>query len=198
MNTIEVTNKGVTKETFARLRSVIACASKDPTRAVINLVLVEEGKGGITITATDGTRLRSDTFEIEAEPGLYEIKSCNAKSVFMVQNDEKLAYPVYGQVIPAHGKQDAYALEGRGKRFVLWAASALGCYLDPKLVEVGEEEEVTLYIQKKSPHLSPALVKNTTTTLVVMPITPHWPWFHELEAIKADQFQGLEKEQQAA
>jgi len=198
MNTIEIKSKGAAKEDFARMKSVIACASKDSTRPAINLVLVESAKSGITVTATDGRRLRSDTFEIEAEPGLYEIKTCNARSVFMVQSAEKLAYPTYGQVIPAHGKREAYSLEGRGKRFVLWAASALGCYLDPKLVEVGEDEEVTLHIQKNAPHLSPALVKNKTTTLVVMPITPRWPWTSELEAIKADLVRNREKERQAA
>ena len=198
MNTIEIKSKGMKKEDFARLKSVMACASKDSTRPAINRVLVESTQGGITVIATDGKRLRMDRFKFKAEPGLYEVKSCNAKSVFMVQSSEKLAYPTYGQVIPEHGKRAAYSLEGRGKKFVLWAASALGCYLDPKLVEIGADEEVTLYIQKNRPHLSPALVQNKTTTLVVMPITPNEPWASELESIKANLIRHQEKERQAA
>jgi hypothetical protein len=81
---------------------------------------------------------------------------------------------------------------------VLWAASALGCYLDPKLLEVAEDEVVTLYIQKRAPHLSPALVKNKTTTLVVMPINPDGAWLRQIEAIKIDQMQLLEKEERQA
>jgi hypothetical protein len=198
MNTIEITSKGAGKKDFVRLKSVIACVSKDPTRAAINLVQVEAAKGGIVVTATDGRRLRSDRFKFKAEPGLYKIKTCNARTVFLVQSRDKMVFPNYGQVIPLHGKQNAYSLDGRGKKFVLWAASALGCYLDPKLVAVGEDEAVTLHIQKNAPHLSPVLVKNKTTTLVVMPITPNEPWTRELEAIKADLVRLREKEERQA
>ena len=90
---------------FARMRAVTACASKDSTRPAINLVQVETVKGGIIITATDGKRLRSDKFKIKAEPGLYEIKTPNAKIVFLAESKDKLVYPTYEQVIPAHGKQ---------------------------------------------------------------------------------------------
>lgn len=198
MNTIEIKSKGMKKEDFARLKSVIACTTKDPTRPALNKVLVESDEEGVTFTATDGKRLRSDRFAINAEPGLYDVKMCNAKLILMMQSTEKLNYPTYGQVIPAHGKREAYSLNGRGKKFVLWAASALGCYLDPQLVEIGEDEEVTLYLQKKSPHLSPALVQNKTTTLVVMPMNLTESWTSELEAIKDDLLQRRLKEPKAA
>ena len=197
MNTIEITKKE-SKADFARLRSVIACLSKDPTRAVINLLLVEKAQDGVIITATDGRRLRSDNFDFQVEAGLYEVKTCNAKSIFMVQSSEKSAYPNYEQIIPPHGEHSAYTLNGQGKMFVLWAASALGCYLDPKLVEVGEDEEVSLFIQKKSPHLSPALVRNKTTTFVLMPISTHWPWAYEIERIKSEIAKHREEEKKAA
>ena len=133
MNTIEIINTPKCKADFARMKSVVTCASKDSTRPAINLVQVETVKGGITITATDGKRLRSDKFKLKAEPGLYEIKTSNAKVVFLAESNEKLAYPTYEQVIPAHGKRAAYSLSGKGKKFVLWAASALGCYRPPLL-----------------------------------------------------------------
>lgn len=121
------------------MKLVLTCASKDSTRPAINKVLVEQAKEGITVTATDGRRLRSDQFKLKAEPGLYDIKTSNAKSVFMVLSQEGLVFPTYQQVIPSHGKRTAYALNGVGGKFVLWAASALGCYVDPKLVVVGAE-----------------------------------------------------------
>jgi len=198
MNTIELTNNKHTKKDFIRMRSVLACASKDSTRPAINLVLVEAVKGGITVTATDGKRLRSDKFKLKAEPGLYEIKTSNAKVVFLAESNGKLVFPTYEQVIPVHGKRVAYALSGKGKKFVLWAASALGCYLDPKLVTIGDDEFISLYIQKSAPELSPALLKNKDTTMVVMPFTGTDGWSRELETIKQDLFKRREKERKAA
>ena len=198
MNIIELINTPKSKADFARMKSVVACASKDPTRLAINLVLVEAVRGGIIVTATDGKRLRSDKFKIKAEPGLYNIKTSNAKVVFLAESKDKLVYPTYEQVIPVHGKRAAYSLSGKGKKFVLWAASAQGCYLDPKQVALGDDEAVTLYVQKNSPELSPALLKNATTTMVVMPFTPNGAWNSDLEAIKQDLFRRRQKERKAA
>jgi len=105
MNTIEIMNTHTNRGRFTRMRSVVACASKDSTRPAINLVLVEAVKGGIVVTATDGKRLRSDKFKIKAEPGLYEIKTSNAKSVFLAESTGKLVYPTYERAIPVHGKR---------------------------------------------------------------------------------------------
>ena len=151
MNTIEITNKNPMKKMFARMKSVLACASKDPTRPVINKVLVEKNGDTLTITATDGTRLRSDRFKIKAEPGLYDIKSCNAKGLFMAKSEEGLVYPNHRQVIPSAQKEHAYSLTGKGPHFVLWAASALGCYIDPKLIALADDEPVTLSDLTKKP-----------------------------------------------
>ncbi len=198
MNTIELTKTPKNKDDYARMKLVLACASKDSTRPAINKVLVETTKGGITITATDGKRLRSDQFRIKAEPGLYDIKTSNAKSVFMVLSQEELVFPTYQQVIPSHGKRTAYALNGVGGKFVLWAASALGCYVDPRLVALGEDEVVTLYVQKEHPNRSPMLLKNKDTTMVVMPFHVDGRWSQEVETIKQDLFRQREKEQKAA
>jgi len=43
---------------------------------------------------------------------------------------------------------------------------------------------VTLYVQKKRPDISPAVVKNDETTMVLMPFTVTEPWRMELEAIR--------------
>jgi hypothetical protein len=184
MNTIEVTKEKHNHADFARLRSVLACASKDPARYAISKVLVETSDEGITVIATDGKRLRTDRFSLEAEAGLYDVKVNSAKTVFLSQCEEELVFPNHRQVIPRSGKDDAYALEGTGKRFVLWATSALGCYLDPKLVELSDDEEVTLHIRKDAPGMSPALLVNDTTTLVVMPIRVDWA--QEVEDIRTE------------
>ena len=198
MNTIELTNASPMKDDFARMKLVLACASKDSSRPAINRVLVEKVKGGITITATDGKRLRTDRFKLKAEPGMYLIKTSNAKSIFMAQCHEGLTYPTYQQVIPSHGMRKAYVLSGRGKKFVLWASSALGCYLDPKLVAVGDEEDVSLHIQKNDPLLFPAVLKNKNTTMVVMPFRANAPWSRELETIKQDLFKKTHMSRKAA
>lgn len=183
MNTIEVTKEKNNLADFARLRSVLACASKDSTRHVITKVLVEKDDEGIIIVATDGKRLRTDRFDLEADPGIYDIKVNTAKTVFLTKCEEELVFPDYKQVVPASDNEHAYALQGLGRRFAMWATSALGCYLDPKLIELGEDEGVTLYIQKDAPDRSPALLKNDTTTLVVMPIRVDLA--QEIEQIRA-------------
>ncbi len=183
MNTLELTNDKHTRADFARLRSVLACASKDSTRHVITKVLVEQHEDGITVIATDGRRLRTDRFSLEAEPGIYDIKVNTARTVFLTMSDEDLVFPNHRQVIPRHGKDDTYALEGTGKRFAQWATSALGCYLDPSLIELGSDEPVTLHVQKNDPGMSPALLMNDTTTLVVMPIRIDRDWAQQVEQI---------------
>jgi hypothetical protein len=45
---------------FQRMKSVLVCASKDQTRYTITKVLVKRAAEGITVTATDGRRLRTD------------------------------------------------------------------------------------------------------------------------------------------
>jgi hypothetical protein len=186
MNMIELNNDKYTKADFARMKSMLACASKDSTRHVITKVLVETNDEGITITATDGKRMRSDHFSMEAEAGIYDIKVNSGKLVILSPCQEELVYPNYRQVIPSTEPENAYALRGTGKQFVLWATSALGCYLDSKLVEVGDYEAVTLYINKSDPLRYPALLVNDFTTMVVMPFTVDNAWSREIESIKQE------------
>jgi len=77
-----------------------------------------------------------------------------------------------------------YALKGTGSRFVLWASAALGCRLDPSVIALADHEAVMLYIQKDRPELSPAVLQNDRTTVVVMPFRVTEPWVHELEEIR--------------
>jgi hypothetical protein len=186
MNTIEVSKDKYNRTDFARLRSVLACTSKDASRHVINKVLVEAAEEGITVIATDGKRLRTDRFSLEAEPGIYDIKINSAKTVFLSQCEEELVFPNHRQMVPASDAEHAYELHGTGKRFAMWATSALGCYLDPDLIELGEDEEVTLHIRKDAPGMSPALFRNDTTTLVVMPIRVDRERAQEVEDIRND------------
>jgi len=184
MNTLELMNERHTKRDFARLKAVLACASKDATRHAITKVLVERDEDGITVTGTDGRRLRRDRFQMEAEPGIYDIKVCTGRVVVLEECTERLTFPDYRQVLPRDGEDDAYALEGIGKRFVLWATAGLCCWVDPALVELGDDEAVTLHLQKDDPGLGPVLARNADTTFVVMPMRLDNPWIAELEAIR--------------
>ncbi len=186
MNAIELSNDKYTKADFVRMKSMLACASKDSTLHVITKVLVETNEDGITITGTDGKRMRSVRFLMEAEAGVYDIKVNSGKLVMLTKCSEELVYPNYRQVIPNSDPENAYALHGTGKRFVLWATSAVGCYLDSKLVEVGDDETLTLYINKIDPLRYPALLVNDSTTMVVMPYTDDGKWIREVEAIKRE------------
>jgi hypothetical protein len=186
MNTIELLNERNTKREFARMRSVLACASKDSTRHVITKVLVETEEDGIIVTATDGQRMRCDRFNLEAEPGIYDIKVSSAKAVFLAKSQEDLSYPNYRQAIPCDTAEASYSISGKGGRFVLWGAVALGCYLDPKLIALGDDEAVTLHVQKTNPNLFPALLKNDATTLVVMPYRIDPQWQSEVEVMQAE------------
>jgi hypothetical protein len=185
MNTIDVKKDRHNRAIFDRLRSVLACASKDSTRRAITRVLVEKNEEGVTVIATDGRRLRTDRFNLEVTAGLYEIKLNTGKRVFLSESAEEGGFPNHRQVIPSSHHEHAYALRGTGKQFVLWATAALGCWLDPKLVELGEDEKVSLFIQRDTPELSPVLLVNDTTTLVVMPIQVDQPWVREIEAIRS-------------
>ena len=186
MNTIELTNDKHTRAHFTRMKSVLACASKDSTRHVITKVLVEKDQDGIKVIATDGRRMRCDCFNQEAEAGVYDIKVNSAKVVFLTQCQEELIFPSYRQVIPISSGAGVYTLEGVGRQFVLWATANLGCWIDPKLVELGDDEAVTLHIQKIDPKRSPVLVTNETSTLVVMPMNLDHHWIEELEAIQTE------------
>jgi len=197
MNTIEITNNGPMKKDFSRMKAVLACVSKDATRPAINKVRVEKDGDDVIVTTTDGTRLRSDRFHIKAEAGLYDIKTSNAKAIFMAQSNEGLVYPNHRQAFPSADPQHAYALNGKGPRFVLWAASALGCYVDPKLVALGEDEAVTLYVQKIRPNLSPVLVKNKSTTLVVMTFRMDPRLSSKIEAIHTERVLRAMEEKEA-
>ena len=101
MNTIELTKDRHNRADFDRLKSVLACASKDASRHVITKVLVEKDEEGITVIATDGRRLRTDRFTMEFEAGLYDIKLNTGKSVFLSECTEELVFPNHHQVIPA-------------------------------------------------------------------------------------------------
>jgi hypothetical protein len=169
---------------FQRLKAVLACASKDPTRYAITKVLVKKAVAGVTITATDGKRLRIDHFDLEAVAGIYDIKVNSGSGIFLMRNKEKLTFPKTDQVIPSLDPMDAYALKGMGSRFVIWSASSLGCMLSPELIALNDDEGVTLYIQKKRPDISPAVMKNDETTLVIMPYHVTENWGQELEHIR--------------
>jgi len=169
---------------FHRLKAVLVCASKDQSRFAITKVLVKKETAGVTITATDGRRLRIDRFDIETAAGVYDIKTNSAGSIFLMRNKEKLTFPKTDQVIPSMDPNDAYALKGTGKRFVIWSTSALGCMLDPELIALNDDEGVTLYVQKKRPEISAALMKNDETTLVIMPYHVTEQWGQELEQIR--------------
>ena len=184
---IEFTSTRETRSDFNRLRSLLMCVSDDPTRKALHQVLVEsieDEEGMMILTATDGRRLRSDRFELDASPGTYEIIANTAKGAYLAKSRKKVNYPNHRQVIPSTSPESTHCLKGTGKNFVVWAASALGCMLDVKLLAIREDEEVTLSIQKEQPNLSPVVLKNEKTTFVLMPVRPEAPWVHELESLR--------------
>lgn len=181
-DTIEMTRNNRTD--FARMKSVLACASKDMTRYAITKVLVRKAESGVILTATDGRRLRMDHFDMEASAGLYDIKTNSGSSIFLMRNKERLTFPKVEAVIPSLAPKDAVALNGTGRRFVLWAAAAQGCMITPELVELPEDEAVTLYIQREHPEISPAVVKTDQTTLILMPFRVEEAWVDELRHLR--------------
>lgn len=183
MNTIELLHTRHTKQNFGRMRSVLACAAQDAGRYIVTKVLVEAEPDGIAMVATDGRRLRRDRFALEAKAGLYDIKVNSVKTIFLTQCEEELTFPDYRPVIPNRTADSAYALRGNGKAFVLRATAGLGCYVDPKLVELSDVAGVTLFIQKSDPATGPVLVRNADTTFVIMPLRLDQPWIAQLQAI---------------
>ncbi len=169
---------------FLRMRSLLSCLSSDATRPILHYVQVETNEDGVTATATDGKRLRSDRFSIEASPGLYEVKANTARGVFLTKSRSQMTFPNHKQVIPSLKPRDTYMLKGTGSRFVLWASAALGCRIDPSMIALSDHEAVTLYIQKDRPELSPAVLQNDCTTVVVMPFRVTEPWARELDELR--------------
>jgi len=169
---------------FQRMRTLLTCLSTDATRPVLHNVLVETVEDGVQLTATDGKRLRSDRFELDVSPGLYEVKANAGRGVFLTKSRSQMKFPNHKQVIPSLKPKDAYTLNGTGSRFVLWASAALGCRLDPSVIALADHEAVMLYIQKDRPELSPAVLQNDRTTVVVMPFRVTEPWVQQLDQLK--------------
>jgi hypothetical protein len=133
-------------------------------------VLVEKFKGGgVYVVGCDGARLRRDYFGMQAAPGLYDVRSNSAKGIVLEPCKVLLRYPNYRKVVPASGGS-AYSVSGKGSRFVLWAAAALGACVDPKLMALGDDETMDIFIQKEDPGSSPLMLKNNQTLMVVMPV----------------------------
>lgn len=179
---IEMTKQKNNINPFTRMKRLLECVSSDPTRAVLQRVKVEKEGEQTRITATDGRRLRSDLFDLQAAEGVYDIRANTATQVLLTKNKERLRFPNWRQVLPREEK--AWALKGCGKNFVLWAGSSLGCRIDPKLVSVTENEEITLFIQREEPALNPVMLKNDTTIHIIMPVRVDEPWVAELDRIR--------------
>lgn len=154
---------------FDRIRHVAACRGRDRMQPALQRVWVEEVKGGITVTACDGVRLRRDFFVLRTKPGLYDVKANSTKQIVLEYCEILLRYPEYRKLIPATDR-NAYAVSGKGAGFVLWAASVLGACVDPKLMAIGDDEMMDVFVQKSDPGNSPVLLKNKTSLLVIMPV----------------------------
>ncbi len=96
-------NSKMNRHDFQRMKLLLACASKDPTRLVINKVLVKKSETGVTLTATDGRRMRVDHFDLEAAQGIYDIKVNSGSSIFLMKNRDGLKFPDTDRVIPSTG-----------------------------------------------------------------------------------------------
>lgn len=168
---------------FARMKRLLGCVSNQPGREVLRRVKVEKETDRLRITATDGKRLRSDLFDLQAAEGVYDIRAASASQILLTKNKDRLRFPDWRQVLPDENK--ARSFKGRGSNFIVWAAAALGCRVDPKLLAVGEDEEITLFIQEEQPGLSPLLLKNKNTLHVIMPVRIDEPWVREVDSIRS-------------
>ncbi|VGO13389.1 hypothetical protein PDESU_01946 [Pontiella desulfatans] len=159
---------------FTRARFLMETRSCDPNRAILNLLCVERRARGISITATNGQFLRSDNFNIRAEPGVYCVASNTVDQIGLIRVYETAAYPNYRHAIPRLNSSNSHVLEGHGLNFVVWAAAALGTYISPTLIHIGENEPFKLHIHKKD-YLG-VVLKNRNTTAVIMPVTSKEKW----------------------
>ena len=195
---IEMKCGGKSDGDFQRLRCVLACVGKDPARAVLRRVQVEKVKGGVAIVATDGARLRKDFFAMRVAPRFYDIRTNTTKAIRLEPCREPLKFPDYKKAIPSCDKRDAYAVSGTGPRFVMWVGAALGCYVDPELMALGAEEEVEVFIQKNKSGLSPLVVRNDRSTLVVMPVRLDADVVEKLKRFQVDRLRRPSRIQGAA
>lgn len=163
-------NGGRSDADFQRMRCVLACIGKDKMRPELHRVLVEKAGGGITITATDGIRLRRDHFGIKAEAGLYEIGVNNSREVRLVPSKLLVRFPDYRKAIPSTDAKSAYKVSGKGRRFAGWVGSALGCHVDPALIALGKDEAIEVFVQKADGAASPLVMRNGTTLALAMPM----------------------------
>lgn len=198
MSMIEMKCGGCRESDFQRMRCVLSCAGGSQGRAVLRKVKVESFKGGIALLASDGVCLRKDRFAMRATPGLYDIQTNSAKVIRLEPCKEALKFPDYRKAIPSCDKRDAYAVSGKGSRFVMWAAAALGCYVDPMLMALGDEENVEVFIQKNKSGLSPLVVRNERSMLVVMPVRLDDDVAAKLERFQRDQQRRQSRKQPVA
>lgn len=183
-NTIELIRTKQNAGDFRRMKKLLECASTDPTRDVIRYISVEKEEDAIRMIATDGKRLRADLFKIEAAPGLYEIKANTGQMIFLTKSCSRMKFPDWRQAVPSAMESDVHAFTGCGHNFIIWVTAGLGCLIDPKLIALAEEEEVSLLLQKNDPGQHPALMQNETTLFILMPIRATEPWYERIRQIR--------------
>lgn len=183
-NCIEMIRTKSNAGDFRRLKKLLECASTDPTRDVIRSISAEKEEDSIRLIATDGRRLRADLFEIEAVPGLYEIKANTGQLIFLSKSSSRMKFPDWRKVLPSLDGKTAHEFKGSGRNFITWVTAGLGCLIDPELIALGEDEEITLYLQKERPDQHPAVMQNATTLFVQMPIRATEPWCQQIRQIR--------------
>jgi len=193
MKAIEMKCGGKRDVDFQRMQCVLSCLGKDRMRPELHRVLIEAAKNGVYVIGCDGKRLRRDLFKLKAEPGLYEIEANNSRVIRLVPTKVLLRYPDYRKVIPKCDGRNAYAVSGKGSRFLMWVGAALGCFVDPKLMAFDDEEKVEVFIQKTDGGTSPLMVRNDYTLTIVMPMTLDDGIGEQLDRMQLDRFRRQRK-----
>lgn len=193
MKVIEMKNGGRVDPDFDRLRCVLACVGKDRVRPELQRVLIEKARGGVHVVGCDGKRLRRDLFKLKAEPGLYEVEINNSREIRLVASRILVRYPDYRKVIPKCDNRDVYVVSGKGSWFVMWVGASLGCYVDPRLVALADDERVDVMVQKVGGGTSPLLVQSDQLLLVIMPIKLDDGVAKKLDSYQLDRLRKMRK-----
>ncbi len=75
----------------------------------------------------------------------------------------------------------------------MWIGAALGCYVDPKLIPISDDEAVEVFVQKTDAGISPLLIRNGKLLMVVMPMKLDGGIGEQLDRMRLDRLRRRRK-----
>jgi hypothetical protein len=100
---VEVLKETTPPEDFNSLLFVCRALSKDESRPFLMALHIEKRKGGITVVATDGSRLHLAELSIEIAPGEYS--PLITKSSIILKPVTDITFPNWRRVVPQPGSE---------------------------------------------------------------------------------------------